>query len=582
MAHSSRSPVDRFFTLVRLDGWDIFILFCYASASGILALAVPLAAQALVNTIAQGLLLPPLVILTVAVFLGLVLSGVLKTLQFALVEGVQQRLFARLGLRLSELLPKFDRQEFLRANGPEALNKFFEIVNVQKSWAKLLLDLPASGVEVLLSFVFLALNGPELLLLTGSTLFVTLLLLTLLGSGGLRTSIKESYAKYELADSLAQMGRCQDSLKLSEAGEPFLLRADESIHKYLSYRQSHFYVLLRQLGTFYFLNAVAGATILGLGGYLIMERQLSVGQLVAAEIVVLGLLKACEKIVKSWGAVFDLLTGLDKLGHLLEIPLDPPVSARDLQSEKGCDLHFRSVHYSYVSTGPKLFQGLDFSVRAGERVSIISDEGSGNSTLAQLAVGLLHPDQGQVEVEGQNAYSVSRQRLAWLTDRDELFDTDLEDNIVLGREISPGELRWALELSGLHEHLPSLPKGLQTEVLCCGRNISRTQMIRTLLARTIVSRPCLLVIDQCLYGLDFEKRIETVRRLYSKDMPWTILNMQEETESLALSDRILWLQDGQIKDLGSPQAATADPQFAGRFPNLSKRLKSRLEEGSNV
>jgi ATP-binding cassette subfamily B protein len=582
MAQNS-SPFRQFVRLVQLDGGEVSIIFCYALASGVLALAVPLAAQALVNTIAQGLFLQPLLLLTAAVFLGLLLSGILKTLQMALAEAVQQRLFARLGLRLSEIIPRFQVRAFLSHNGPEQLNKFFEVVNVQKSWNKLMLDVPAAFVEVLLSFLFLAFYGPSLLVLGVGSGVAVLLLMLLLGYGGLRSSIRESYAKYDLAGWLEQMGRCHDSIKLGGSYEHFILRADRLIETYLRHRQAHFSVLLRQLGTFYLLNSVAGASILGLGGWMVMQRQISLGQLVAAEIVVLGLLKSSEKLVKSAEPFFDLLTGLDKLHHLLSIPSDPSGGQTLTPPTRGCLVEFREVSYSHIPGHP-LLERAHLRLEAGQRVSVVGEEGSGRSTLAQLAVGLLEADKGQVEIEGMEIHSLSPDQrgrhLAWLTDRAELFDTTVEDNITLGRQVSPHDLRWALELSGLHEHLPWLPQGLKTEIQCGGRNLSKAQFLRILLARTLLSRPSVLVIDQNLYALDFERRIETVRSLFEAGQRWTILNLVAETESLALSHRIYWLHKGQLRDLGSPSDLVAQPEgeFARKFPTLFRRLQRRLEE----
>ena len=570
--------------LVWLDRGELILLGCYALASGLLALAVPLAAQALVNTIVQGLFLQPLLVLTAAVFLGLLLSGLLKALQMALAEGVQQRLFAKLGLRLSELLPQFQVGAFVKQRGPEELNKFFEIVNVQKAWNKLLLDVPAGTVEFLLSFAFLALYGPTLLSLSAVALGATFVVLLLLGYGGLRSSIRESYAKYDLAGWLEQMGRSHDSLKLLGGPSHFNHRSDQLIHKYLSHRQAHFSVLLRQLGAFYVFNAIAAAGILGYGGWMVIDRQISVGQLVAAEIVVLNLLKACEKLVKSAESFFDLLTGLDKLGHLLEIPVDEPGDSTLPPLSGGCQLRFREVEFRYHDLGDPLLSRLSLTVEANQRVSLIGPEGCGRSTLAQLAVGVLQPDKGQVLVEGLEARRLTQHPLAWWNEREELLDTSVEENIKMGREVSPHDLRWALELSGLHDHLPWLPQGLKTRVSCGGRNLARSQVLRILLARTLLGRPSLLVLDQNLHSLDFEGRLTVVRTLFDRGQRWTLLNLSAEIESLALSDRIYWLQNGQLTELGSPQEAAAQEEgpLAIHSPTLLRKLKRRLEEPQDV
>lgn len=577
MAHTSRlTPLGRFLQLIRLDGTELAILLCYAFVSGVLALAVPLAAQALVNNIAQGLFWQPLLVLTGAVFLGLALSGLLKLLQFSLAEAVQQRLFARLGLRLTELLPRFDYREFVRHHGPQELNKFFEIVNVQKSWNKLLLAVPSSLVETVLSLAFLALYGPNVLSLCLAAMAVAGLVMVILGYGGLRTSLRASHAKYELAGWLEQIGRSQAGLKLSSLSRYLLARSDVHVEEYLKHRQAHYGVLLRQLFTFYAFQAVVSAGVLGMGGWLVVQREISLGQLVAIELVVLNLLKAGEKLVSSIPPFYALLTGLVKLDHLLSLPADHEGGTRLAASTRGAELKLSNVT---LEDSPLV--GCNLHIQPNERVSVIGAESCGRSTLALLALGLVPPRSGLAEIDGVRVASLCPAErsavVGWIEEHQELLNTTVEENIRLGRDITPHDLRWAVELSGLHQHLPRLPKGLETEVLCGGLNLSSAQRLRILLARVVVGRPRLLVIDHNFYSMDFERRIRTVQGLFAAQHRWTILNLVSETESLALSDRIVWLRDGELVDLGSPRESLDRADFVAEFPNLTARLRSRLE-----
>lgn len=595
----TNTPFSRFAHFVWIERIELFILACYALASGLLALAVPLAAQALVNTIVQGLFLQPLIVLTTIVFFGLLFSGFLKTLQMALAERMQQRMFARLGLRLSELLPRFQRQAFVAKNGPVELNKFFEIVNIQKSWNKLLLDVPAGLVEFAISFAFLALYGPSLVSVCAITVLVSLCSLLLLGYGGLSTSISESNAKYKLAGWLEQVGRCQDSIKVLGEEPHFVKHSDGLVGSYLKYRKSHFSVLLRQIGFFYILNAVCSAGILGLGGWMVIERQISVGQLVAAELVVLNLLKSAEKMVKATEPFYDLLTGLEKIAALLEIPTDEvhtlqlpeetpkespvrsglPISIQPL----GCRLQMRNVSLRYAEGTPLLLDGLDLTVQPGERISILGPEGCGKSTLGQIAVGILQPSQGWVDVQGLSAHRIDHKYLARLSDAEELLDGDVELNLTLGRQVSSHDLRWALELSGLLSHLGQLPKGLQSPIRCGGQNLSSSQRLRVLLARTLLSRPHLLVVDHTLTSLDPQSRTQVARALCESGQRWTLINLVAELELLLQSDTIYWMEGGKVQALGAPRIAGTKEPLLKAFPNLAQQLSQHFtSDGGSV
>ncbi len=574
------TPMNRFLQLAWMDRAPLFLLSCYATGAGLLALGVPLAAQALVNTIVQGLFLQPLLVLTVAVFLGLMLSGVLKAMQLAIAEGVQQRLFARLGLRLTELLPRFDSQAFRGQKGPEELNKFFEIVNIQKSWNKLLMDVPASCVELLLSFAFLTLYGPTLLTLAVLSCLLGFLVITLLGYGGLRSSMAESKTKYQLAGWLEQVARSQDAWKLANTGRHALKCSDSLIASYLKYRQTHFSVLLRQVSSYYFFNALVVAGLLGYGGWMVIEREISVGQLVAIEIVVLNLLKSAEKLVRAGEAYFDLLTGLDKLGHLLETPLERPANRPLERKDPGCELHLRGVRFAYTENGPEVIKNLELLVPSLVRFSILAREGEGKSTLAQLMAGLLRPQRGQIEMDGVEVSRLERGGSSWLHPSQELLDASVEENIRMGRDLSPADLRWALEMSGLNDHLPWLDSGLETELCWAGRNLSSAQVTRLQLARALAGRPRLLLLDHELSALDPEARRRILGRLFDSSRMWTLVNFTYECEALALSRRIFWLQEGELIDLGTPEQAVAleESPIGRHFPTLARQLRLRLEE----
>ncbi|MFN8611918.1 MAG: ABC transporter ATP-binding protein [Vulcanimicrobiota bacterium] len=573
------SPLHRLIQLLWLDRSSIFLLSCYALGAGLLSLALPLAAQALVNSIVQGLFWQPLLVLTSAVFAGLLLSGVLKSLQLAIAEGVQQKLFARLGLRLTELVPRFQTQAFRARRGPEELNKFFEIVNIQKSWHKLLIDVPTGLVELALSFAFLMLYGTQLLSVALLCSLIAAFFIALLGWGGLASSAGESKLKYQLAGWLEQLARSQDCWKLFRSGERALLRSDALIYAYLKHRQHHFGVLLRQLSAYYLFNAVVMAGVLGYGGYLVIERQISVGQLVAAELVVLNLLKSAEKLVRAAEPYFDLLTGLDKLGTLLEIPADAPPDQNLDKEQRPCRLQLRGVGFGYPGHPAAVLRQADLEVPAGARVSLLGPEGAGRSTLAQLCVGLLQPQSGLVEVDEREVSRLERGGLAWLHPDHDLLDASVEENVRMGRDISQADLRWALEMSGLNDHLSWLPQGLRTELYWAGRNLSSSQVTRLQLARVLAGRPRLLVLDHDLAALGPQARRRVLARLFDVSRSWTILNLSYELEALALSQRIYWLQDGEIIELGTPNEAVASEVSPLRrhFPALSAELARRLE-----
>ena len=316
------TPVGRLLQFLRTEKGDMLTLIAYTTIAGVLALVVPLTAQALVNTIAADVLVQPLVVLSLLTLVGLGLSGILQLMKLSLAEVLQQRLFARTALDMADKLPRLLGSSLRGEYAPELVNRFFDTLTVQKALSKLLLDGLAALLQALVGLALLAFYSPYLLGLDIAILISVAFVVGVLGVGGLRTSLQESQEKYRVAGWLEDMARCQADLKLHGTNSYLLQRADHSVMGYLAARQSHFRILWRQAFGNYVFQAFAAAAVLAVGGWLVINRELTLGQLVAAQLVVVALLAAIDKLIRQADQVFDLLTGLEKVGHVLDMPTE--------------------------------------------------------------------------------------------------------------------------------------------------------------------------------------------------------------------------------------------------------------------
>ncbi len=571
MKTTSRSPLSRALSLLWLDGHDIGVLLAYNLATGILALAIPLASQALVNTIAQGLLLQPVIVLASAVFVGLLLSGALRWLQMLIVEFIHERLLSRQALTLADRLPRASSGALSHVS----CNRFLEVASLQKNWSKLLLDVPGALVEILVSLALLALYGqnvwgPVLIFLgLGAGLHL------LLGYGAVRWGTAASHAKYAVADWLQEMVDCRSGLKLNPSRSYWLARTDDLVVSYLKARRHFFAVILRQSGLYYLSVALASAGILGLGGALVLNRELSLGQLVAAELVILNLLKAVEKLVKGTSAFYEAQVNLDKLAHLSDLPLERSDGHPLPASEQGLAVRCRGLTYGHPG-GPALLNQLDLEIPAGIKMAILGPNGSGKSTLIDLLIGGLEPQLGTVEIDGQDLRSLQldslRRQVGLATDHNEMLEATLEENILVGREVSSGELRWALETSGLDEHLPWLPQGLRTPLLRQGRNLSRSQWQRVMVARALLGKPRLLILDEAFTGIDEPKLEHLLETIFDRSSSQTVLLISRRPEAVRRCEIISILHEGRIQESGSPRELARRPEslFCNFYPECAR------------
>lgn len=571
------SPYQRLRHLLRLERYDLFIVAIYTVLIGILSLSVPLAAQALVNTIAAGVILQPLVVLTLAVFIALLLAGFIKLLKLAILEKLQQRTFARAALQLAEQLPRVQHDVMEREYAPHLVNRFFDVITLQKTTAKILFDGPAASLQVLIGLLLLAFYSPYLLAFDLFIILVAVFVIGVFGIDGLRSSIHESIQKYQIADWLEELARCQRGFKMSAVPVFPLQRADELVMDYVTARRSHFRVLFRQaLGNCFF-QALASAGVLAIGGWLVINRQLTLGQVVAAEIIVVGVLEGLEKLIRLLESGYDLLTSLDKLGHLTDLPVESRQGRQLPFSPQGARVNCRNVHFAYDAQN-EILTGLDLKLEPGVHVSLVGESGVGKSTLAALLCGLHHPRQGLVQINGLDVRDAKleslRQAVGLVSDVNEVFAGTIEENILLGRHYIPHEdLQWALELTRLSNELVKFSSGLQTKLVTEGRNLSRGQVQRLLIARAIVSRPSLLILDEGFIGIDEGDKLQILDELYSRENRWTIIDISHDPEVVLRSEAVYVLAQGKIIEAGQPAELMQQPrgEFGRLFPTLRLR-----------
>lgn len=577
------TPMQRLFQMLREDQTDMYTIFIYTILTGILTLAIPLTAQFAVNTLAAGIMIQPLVVLSLAVLSALLFAGFLRLLKLIILERLQQRVFARVALKLAERLPRITQSSLASEYAPQLVNRFFDVITIQKSLSKLLLDGPAALLQVLLGLILMAFYSPYLLAFDVFLIVFVVFVVTILGIGGLRTSIKESYEKYHVAEWLTELARCHRSFKLHGDYAFSMERTDKLALEYIDARRKHFKVLFRQAFGNYFFRAIASCGVLAIGGFLVIEQQLTLGQLVAAELLIVGVLEGLDKLISLLETIYDLLTGVDKVGHVTDMPVERETGKMLPPIQGPASVNCRSVSFSYYDDN-YILSDLNLEVKPGERISLVGESGTGKSTLASLICGLQEPTHGIVQINGLDVREANlkslRATVALVSDANEIFEGTVEENILMGRDhISYQDIQWALDLTQLTDELAKLPKGMQSKLVGEGRNLSRGQIQRLLIARAIVGRPKLLLLDEAFTGIDENDKLQILKALYAPQMSWTIIDISHDPEVVVRSDKILVLADGAILETGTPKefAFRKDCRFAALFPTLS--AKSTLTVG---
>jgi putative ABC transport system ATP-binding protein len=539
--HHGPPPLSRLLGLLRPESRDIGMVVIYAVGVGVLSLAVPITAMAVVNTTALATLVQQLLVLCLALLVALGLAALLRVLQAVVVEYLQQRIFVRVVADLSYRLPRIDLKAFDRQHGPELVNRFFDVLTVQKASATLLLDGVTLVLQMaiglaLLAFYHQILLGFDLALIAGLAFIIFVL-----GRGAVRSSIRESRAKYVVAGWMEEMARHPVAFKLNGGPHFARERSDLLARQYLVARQSHFRVLLRQFVFALGLQVLASTVLLGLGGYLVINGQMTLGQLVAAQIVVSLVVNSFTKLGKQLESFYDLLAAMDKLGHLTDLPLEREGGVAHHARSNGAGVRIQNLSFSYSQGHRTVLDGFNLSIEPGERVALVGPNGAGKSTLIDLLFGMRQPTHGHIEIDGMDLRDLRleslREHIA-VVKGIEIFNGSILDNVRMGREnLSVADVRQALQAVGLLSDVLELPGGLHTALGTGGAPLSLGQAERLMLARAIAGGPRLLVLDEVLDDMDQEVRSEVLPAILGPAARWTLLVVTHSQEVAQLCGR---------------------------------------------
>ena len=497
--HHGATPWQRLIRLLSPEWRDILTILIYSLVIALLTLATPIAVESLVNTVAFGRLVQPIVVLSTILFGFLAFSAALRALQTFVAEIVQRRLFARVASDLAWRLPRVDATAIEGRNMPELVNRFFDIVTVQKVVSAFLLDGIGIVLTTLVGMSVLAFYHPLLLAFDLVLLIAVAFILFVLGYGGVGTSIKESKYKYATADTLEEIARCVHLFKGHGGAELALQHMDRQVAGYLDARKKHFRVLLRQTFSSLMLQALASTVLLGLGGWLVINGQLTLGQLVAAELIVTVIVSSVAKFGKHLESFYDVMASIDKLGYLFDLPVEPCVGAVSIPGDRPFELNI-----SEVSIG----SGTGFVAILGQSVAVTGEPLDCARLMDQL-YGLRAAESGSIQLSGVDIRDIRsdllRRDVALVRDV-EILEGTISDNISLGRADVSHEQMWdAIRLVRLEQRINSLPLGIRCQLAVNGSPLSRTEVTRLIFARALAAHPRLLLVDGELDSLSDEE-----------------------------------------------------------------------------
>lgn len=523
-------PLTRFKRLIEIDKKDIYQIFLYAIFAGIISLSLPLGIQSIINFIQAGKISTSWIVLVVIVVIGVALVGLLKVMQFRISENLQQKIFVRSSFELAFRFPKIKQKEYYNQYPPELANRFFDTLNIQKGVSKLLLDSSTALLQILFGIILLSLYHSFFIFFGLILLFLLYYIYKLNFEIGLNTSLKESKYKYKVAHWLQEIARNHISFKNKNAFEFSLSKNDFIVNEYLVYREKHFKILKKQFIQLIGFKVLLTAGLLIVGGFLVLNQQMNIGQFVAAEIVILSIIGAVEKLFSGLELFYDVLTSLEKIGQVadLELEEDNKNSKYLLSDNDPIDIEAKEITYTYPESSKPTISNVNIKIKAGEKVLLKGENGSGKTTLLRLLAGLFEPDKGTIFINNTNLKLLSieeyRSKTGMITLNETPFDGTIFENITNNNPlITLDRVHNALEQVKLTEVIKRLPKGLDTHLFPQGKQINSSVIQKIILARCIINDPQILFLEEPVDKSDKNTAKEIIDFLTSSENKWSLV-----------------------------------------------------------
>ena len=551
------TPLKRFFQLLNEEKKEVYSIYFYSILNGAVSLIYPLGIQAIVNFVLGGRVSTAWLIMVLVVALGIAFGGFLQISQLYLTEKLEQRIFTKTGFGFAYKLPRLKMDELHGQYPPELANRFFDAVNLQKGTSKILIDFSFSMVQIFFGMILLALYNVFFLIFSLILIGLVVLIFYFTSPKGMETNLKVSTLKYKTAYWLEEIARTMGTFKLAGNSKLPFYTVDKLLMAYVDFRNKHFAVLVFQYKIMIAFKALIVTTLLIVGSLLLIDNQISIGQFVAAEVIIILIVSSVEKLILSLDVVYDTLTATEKIGLIMDMPIERQEGTEKSLTANSESLQFQVRNLSFKSKDAsfEIIDDLTFDMNAGEKVILTGKSGSGKSTLMYLISGLFSDYRGKIIINGLPIDTMNLDRLrSYIGDslsHQSIFHASIYENITLKKDIDDVHVREILQMVGLKEFIYKLPKDWDTVLLPEGQGMSKSTISRIILARCLVNNPKALLLEDMIAYFEPEEKERIVN--YILTGPWTVMMISENADTIKKFPRVIQLDHGKLVFDGSSE-----------------------------
>ena len=547
--------ITRVWSLLKPDKIDIRNSYIFAIFSGLLSLGLPLGIQMIINFIQLGQLSASWFLLVGLVVSAIGLSGLMNILQLKIAENLQQRIFTRSAFEFAFRLPKMKLEALRNFYNPELSSRFFDTLTIQKAISKLLIDFMAASLQIVFGLGLLAFYHSFFIFFGFILLLILFILIRFTSKAGYSTSLKESSVKYKIASWLNVINGAHTSFRT--ANTDFQLnKTDGLLNEYLDERKKHFKILMKQYQFLILFKVLITLCLLIVGGFLVLNQQMNIGQFVAAEIIIVLVLSSVEKIILNLDLVYDVLTAIEKIGQVTDLPLEEDTSTNELpQKSVGLEITIKDLNYTINQFNQPILKNVSFSVLPNEKVSLIVDSSISSNALFMIVLGMYKEYEGailidHIPVENLNLNSVI-DSIGTLLEQDKIIYGTFKDNLLFGnKDIPLSKVIEVTEQLGMTDFVESIVNKYEGKLNPESYLVPTEIQKKMIIARSLIRNPRILLLEEPTSELSALEQKRVTDSIFSSENCSFIIATKDE-KIHAISDKIIEIRNGEVVFIGN-------------------------------
>lgn len=523
----------------------------------IFALVSPLLFQVIIDKVLVHHSLSTLDVIFFTLICMTVFECILSTLRTYVFSHTTNRIDVELGAQLFKHLLALPLAYFGSRRVGDTVARVRELENIRNFLTGSALTLVIDTAFTVIFFAVMLMYAPFLTLIVALSI-PFYVVLSLLASPVLRKRVEEKFKHgAENQAFLVESVSAIETLKALAVEPQSVRKWEEQLAAYVasSFKVSNLANICHNAISF--IQKATSALTLFFGAKLVIEGKMTVGQLVAFNMLAGHVASPILRLAQLWQDFQQVRISIDRLGDVLNTPAEPAVNSGQAPSLslKG-EVKFTNVSFRYALDKPQVLSDISLRVSPGESIGIVGSSGSGKSTLTKLIQRLYLPETGRITIDDIDISTADpswlRRQIGVVLQENTLLNRSVRDNIALADPVQPIErVIEVAKMAGAHDFIAEMPEGYDTIIEERGASLSGGQRQRIAIARALLANPRILIFDEATSALDYESESLIKKNMAAISKNRTVFIIAHRLSTVRTCDRIIVIEKGRIIEQGS-------------------------------